>query len=247
VDETLRAVRLLGRAGRWADGIQLCESVALPEARLVAAVLAADSYFFTGREGVAEALDRARETVGEVDEWALADARYRYGILLRTGDRDPAACRAASDRFAVLGRELADERLRGWARFYHAVTLDVLFEDHTPARAELAEVRATAEPFLLSYCLRHLAFHELEGPRGDRVWGAEMAWQSLTLRLVCGALPEAAAQLAYLAQLRHRAGDLVDARRLAEQAAAICTELGITGPVRDSIDELLGMSGPPPP
>jgi len=27
VDETLRAARLLGRAGRWTEGIQLCESV----------------------------------------------------------------------------------------------------------------------------------------------------------------------------------------------------------------------------
>ena len=83
MDGTLRAARLLGRAGRWTDGIQLCESVALPEARLVAAVLAADSYFFTGRQGVPEALDRAREAVGEVDELRLADARYRYGVLLR--------------------------------------------------------------------------------------------------------------------------------------------------------------------
>ena len=72
-----------------------------------------------------------------------------------------------------------------------------------------------------------------------------MAWQSLTLRLVCGALPEAAAQLAYLAEIRRRDGDLADARRLAEQAAAICTELDITGPVRDSLDELLGMNRPP--
>src|SRR5213592_3708704 len=87
VDATLRAARLLGRAGRWTEGIQLCESMPAPEARLVA-----------------------------------------------------------------------------------------------------------AEPYLLSYVLRHLAFHELEGPAGDRALGADLAWQSLTLRLACGAMPEAAAQ-----------------------------------------------------
>jgi hypothetical protein len=240
VDGTLRAARLLGRAGRWTEGIQLCESVPGPEAQLVAAVLAADSYFFTGREGIPETLDRARAVVGEVDELAFADARHRYVILLRSGDRDPAACQVVSDRLATLGRELADEGLRGWARFYHAVTLDVLFEDrHDAARHELEEVRATAEPYLLSYVLRHLAFHELEGPTGDRGLGAELAWQSLTLRLACGALPEAAAQLAYLAEIRRDNGDPVEARRLAEQAAAICAELGITGPIRASIDELL--------
>lgn len=245
MDGTLRAARLLGRAGRWTEGIQLCESVALPEARLVAAVLAADSYFFTGREGVREALDRAREAVGEVDEWAYSDTKYRYGILLRTGGRDPATCQAVSDRFAALGRDVTEAGLRGWARFFHSVTLDVLFEDrHDEAKVELQEVRATAEPYLLSYVLRHLAFHEMEEPGGDRELGAELAWQSLTLRLACGAMPEAAAQLAYVAEIREGNGDVAEARRLAGLALAICAELGITGPIRDSIDELLAGTAP---
>ena len=245
VDATLRAARLLGRAGRWTEGIQLCESMQAPEARLVAAVLAADSYFFAGRDGVAEALDRAREAVGEVDEWRFADAKYRYGILLRTGDRDPEKCRAATGRFATLAREVADDGLRGWARFYHAVTLDVLYEDrHDEARAELEDVRKTAEPYLLSYVLRHLAFHELEGPTGDRALGADLAWQSLTLRLACGAMPETAAQMEYVAEIRQRDGDPAGARRLAEQALAICDELGMSGPIRAALDEVLAATAP---
>jgi hypothetical protein len=245
VDATLRAARLLGRAGRWTEGIQLCESMQAPEARLVAAVLAVDSYFFAGREGIPEALDRAREAVGEVDEWRFADAKYRYGILLRTGDRDPEKCRAATERFATLAQEVADKELRGWIRFFHAVTLDVLYEDrHDEAKVELEDVKTTAEPYLLSYVLRHLAFHELEGPAGDRALGADLAWQSLTLRLACGAMPEAAAQLEYVAEIWHRNGETTQARRLAEQALAICDELGITGPIRAALEDVLAATAP---
>ena len=53
---------------------------------MVAAVIAVESFLFTGRDGVAEALDRAREAVGETPEWMLAQARYRYGVLLFTDD-----------------------------------------------------------------------------------------------------------------------------------------------------------------
>jgi hypothetical protein len=186
VDATLRAARLLGRAGRWTEGIQLCESMQAPEAHLV-----------------------------------------------------------ATERFATLAREVADDGLRGWARFYHAVTLDVLYEDrHDEAKAELADVRKTAEPYLLSYVLRHLAFHELEGPTGDRGLGAELAWQSLTLRLACGAMPETAAQLEYLAEIWLSNGDAAGARRLAGPALAICDELGITGPIRAALDDVLAATAP---
>ena len=75
MDDTLRAARLLGRAGRWDAAIRLAESVPAAEGRLVAALIAVDSYLFTGRDGVAELLDRAREAVGETPEWTLAQAR----------------------------------------------------------------------------------------------------------------------------------------------------------------------------
>jgi hypothetical protein len=196
-------------------------------------------YLFTGREGVDAALERAREAVGETPEWLLAQARYRYGVLLVTDDRDEARCRAVVDRFGELGRSLPDPELRGWARFFHATSLDVLFEEHEAARAEWAEVCADAEPFLRSYCLRHLAFYEFYGT-GNRALAWDMAWQSLTLRLACGALPEAAAQLQFLAQIRQAEGEFTQARRLAEQAVAIAAEIGMTGPIRAAIDELLG-------
>ncbi|TMM36577.1 MAG: hypothetical protein E6F99_14985 [Actinobacteria bacterium] len=239
MDDTLRAARLLGRAGRWDAAIRLAESVPAAEGRLVAALIAVDSYLFTGRDGVAELLDRAREAVGETPEWTLAQARYRYGVLLFGDDRDEARCRAVVDRFAELARSLPDPALRAWARFFHATSLDVLFEDHEAARAEWAEVRAGAEPFLLSYCLRHLAFYEFYGT-GNRTLAWDLTWQSLTLRLACGALPEAAAQLQFLAQIRQAEGEFAQARRLAEQAAAIAGEIGISGPIRAAIDAMVG-------
>jgi hypothetical protein len=238
VDETLSAAKLLGRAGRWEAGIRLAESVDTPEARLVAAVIATDGYLFSGRDGVPEALERAREAVGETEEWALADTRYRYFLLLRSGDRDPAACHAAVDRFADLAASLTDPGRAAWARFFHAVALDVLFEDHEAARAGWAEARVGADPLLLSYCLRHLAFYEYYGT-GNQALAWEMSWQSLNLRLACGALPEAAAQWAVMAQLRLAEGDPAGARELAGQAAATAEAIGITGPVRAAIDDLL--------
>ncbi|OLB79571.1 MAG: hypothetical protein AUI14_09880 [Actinobacteria bacterium 13_2_20CM_2_71_6] len=72
----------------------------MPESRHVAAVLAVDSFNFTGREGTAEALQRA---ASDAPEWVFAQARYRYALLVRSGDRDPAACGAVLARFASLG------------------------------------------------------------------------------------------------------------------------------------------------
>jgi hypothetical protein len=238
MDETLDAARMLGRAGRWDAAIRLAESTGSPEGLLVAAVIAADSFLFSGRDGVPGALDRARAAIGEPEEWQLAQARYRYGLLLRADDRDPARCTVASDRFAELSQSFVDPRLRAWATFLHAVSLDVLFDEHEAARAGWAQVRAGAEPFLLSYCLRHLAFYEYYGT-GDRALAWDLAWQSLTLRLACGALPEVAAQLQFLAQMRLADGAAAQARGLAGQAAAIADELGITGPIRAAIDDVL--------
>ncbi len=128
--------------------------------------------------------------------------------------------------------------MAAWARFFHAVSLDVLFEEHEAARTEWAALRASAGPFLRSYCLRHLAFYEFYGT-GDHAAAWDLSWHSLTLRLACGALPEAAAQLQFLAEIRRADGRPAEARRLAEQAAAIADEIGITGPIRAAIDSVL--------
>jgi len=114
----------------------------------------------------------------------------------------------------------------------------VLLEEHEAARTEWAALRASAGPFLRSYCLRHLAFYEFYGT-GDHAAAWDLSWHSLTLRLACGALPEAAAQLQFLAEIRRADGRPAEARRLAEQAAAIADEIGITGPIRAAIDSVL--------
>jgi hypothetical protein len=238
MDETLHAARLLGRAGRWEAAIRLAESVPGPDGSLVAAVIAANAYLFTGQAGVAEALERAREAAGETEEWQLAQARYRYGQLLHSARRDEPECRAVSERFAQLAASLTDPELGGWARFFHAVSRDVLFDEHEAAREGWEAASRGAGPFLLSYCLRHLSFWEYYGT-GNRALAWDLAWQSLTLRLACGALPEVAAQLHVLAVMRLDSGEAAEARRLAGQAAAIADELGIAGPVREGIDEVL--------
>jgi hypothetical protein len=243
MDVIADCARLLGRAGRWQDGIALCESVAVPDPGLllVRAVIAVDAELFGGRPGAREALDAARAAHEGTAEWRLAYTRHRYTGLIAAERRDGVEVVEVINAFADLAETSDDADVAGWALFHEGLACESLCQDKDRARlryeAALGYADRVSDPLLASYCLRHLAVHERES--GDPVYGKALAFQSLGLRLSCGAMPLAAAQLIQVGEILLDDGDTWGARRAAEQAASIANELRLAERFVASAHELL--------
>jgi hypothetical protein len=213
-DGTYIAARALQRAGQW----DLALRQAPPDPALRAEILT-DRHLWR-LDPVDEAVAAIAEISGDLAEYLTAQLEY-WRLLLHLGDTprggDPVAAFAG----------LRDGPLRGWADFWHAVSLENLRGDGagaTPGYTRAASIAAeTGDLLLESYAVRHLGGQALDA--GDRVAALPLLRRSLHLRAACGARPHVAAAAAMLA-------DALDpdpeAESLRAIVAATATDLHLT-------------------
>ncbi|MER6960051.1 hypothetical protein [Streptomyces sp. NPDC000618] len=252
VDELLRAIRELSRAGRWETAARLLDplSVTDPDARarvaLTAAEVALEHDWFSGTDTAAERIAAAvaaaeKETHTTPDgAWDLEFVRLRHDyarLLLVDGrlrfgpaGKDPEALAALRRRARALCDGAPDDRRRGWATLYLGLITDNHFAERTAApvhyEAALRAGEAGADDLLAREALRHLGDHDHDC--GDRTRALDRWRRATALGARAGTVPGTLSQQLLLAVLARGAGDEPAARALATEVTRWAEAIGAT-------------------
>lgn len=233
--------------GRWADGVALLRGVQ-PAARELGAAAGArvlvalarllnDQSMFAGVRQPNEraaVLDEALALARQADDPALLGAVWAVrGMALHTdylAERatEPAGELDCFQRGLRLRRQAGDERGVAESLFQIGLVHQVVRGDSAAAlpwfEESYARARKAADPVLVSYAVRHVAFCRLHA--GDRAGARDGLQESLRLREQAGFIPGAAMALAALAEVVAGDGQRQDAVALLGRAREILASLG---------------------
>jgi tetratricopeptide (TPR) repeat protein len=165
-----------------------------------------------------------------------------HGEFLRDRSRgEPPGEMELFDQALAIRREIGDEPGVAESLFHVGLVHQVVRGDHSTARPLFEESYArAADDVTASYALRHIAFCDDEA--GDAASAERRHEEALELRRRAGWQAGIAAQLAAVAELRARRGDLEGAAERAREARAILVGLGaeralaLFGPELDELE-----------
>lgn len=235
--------------GRWADGAALLRGVQ-PAARELGATAGArvlvalarmlnDQSMFAGvrqRKERAAVVDEALTLAQQADDpdpallgevWAVRGMALHTDYLAERGTEPPGEL-DCFQRGLVLRRQAGDERGVAESLFQVGLVHQVI-RDHSAValpwfEEAYARARTAADPVLMSYAIRHVAFCRLHA--GDRAGARDGLEESLRLREQAGFTPGVAMALAALAEVVVSDGQRQDAVVLLGRAREIFASLG---------------------
>jgi tetratricopeptide (TPR) repeat protein len=233
--------------GRWADGVALLRGVqpaahelgATAGARVLVALarMLNDQSLFAGvRQPMQRAavLDQALTLAQQADDPALLGEVWAVrGMALHTDYLAERAAEPAGEldcfqRGLQLRRQAGDERGVAESLFQVGLVHQVIRDDSAAAlpwfEEAYARARTAADPVLMSYAIRHVAFCRLHA--GDRAGARDGLQESLRLREQAGFIPGVAMALAALAEVVASDGQRQDAVALLGRAREIFASLG---------------------